>query len=477
MTADHLARTTPSRVFGLVGGGSLLAATVGAGLALTAAPAGASTFTVSNLNDNGLGSLRQAIIDANNSPTDDVIEFAPGLNGTISLTTGMMTISDELSLVGPGSASVTIDAGGASQIFYIYDQYHVGALDVTISGLTLTGGYVSGWGGGAIASWSADTTLRDLTITNSTALGSTPQSGRGGAVFAGFSASGQARDARLTIEDCHFSGNYAQRNGGAVAFYLGGGLDISDSVIDGNTAGIGGGGIYEDQSNSTTTISGTRISGNSAPDGSAIRVQRQTITGVDLIDRISVVGNTATGQAGSAISLDHNVGSTHISSSTISGNTGGGVGGMDATAVRIMHSTVAGNTGIGVRSFNRGINIDESILADNATDLDTSADVNWSLVETGGTNIVAGANNIVGVDPALQSLLQYSSTAWVRPFTNSSAAFNAGDPAFSAPPSTDQTGRARVAFGRIDIGAFELQAEEPTTTTTAGGQVTPAFTG
>ncbi len=46
----------------------------------------AATFTVSNLNDAGTGSLRQAIVDANaTTEAADTITFAARLTGTIAL--------------------------------------------------------------------------------------------------------------------------------------------------------------------------------------------------------------------------------------------------------------------------------------------------------------------------------------------------------------------------------------------------------
>jgi hypothetical protein len=42
-----------------------------------------------------------------------------------------------------------------------------------------------------------------------------------------------------------------------------------------------------------------------------------------------------------------------------------------------------------------------------------------------------------------------------------SPAIDAGDPAFVAPPSTDQRGLPRVSGARIDIGAAERQPVEP----------------
>lgn len=62
----------------------------------------AATFTVTNTNDSGAGSLRQAIIDANNTVTDDTITFSvpagdPNCTATnictIRLTSGELVIN------------------------------------------------------------------------------------------------------------------------------------------------------------------------------------------------------------------------------------------------------------------------------------------------------------------------------------------------------------------------------------------------
>ena len=62
-----------------------------------------STFQVLNLHDAGLGSLRQAILDANNHSGADVIRFAPKLTGTITLSSqlGELKVTDDLRIDGP----------------------------------------------------------------------------------------------------------------------------------------------------------------------------------------------------------------------------------------------------------------------------------------------------------------------------------------------------------------------------------------
>jgi hypothetical protein len=53
-----------------------------------------SRFLVLNLDDSGDGSLRQAVVDA--KAGGDQIAFAPGLQGTIVLTSGPLSITHDL---------------------------------------------------------------------------------------------------------------------------------------------------------------------------------------------------------------------------------------------------------------------------------------------------------------------------------------------------------------------------------------------
>ena len=101
-----------------------------------------STYSVHNLADSGDGSLRQAISDANAHAGSDVIRFAPGLHGTIGLTSGVLSITDDVTINGPGANLVTVSGNKVSQVFAVAAGKTVG-----ISGLTIAQGN-AGTGGG-----------------------------------------------------------------------------------------------------------------------------------------------------------------------------------------------------------------------------------------------------------------------------------------------------------------------------------------
>ena len=59
---------------------------------------------VTNTNDSGDGSLRQAISDANVSNTGDTIIFDSSVTGTITLTSGYLLIASSMRITGPGAS-------------------------------------------------------------------------------------------------------------------------------------------------------------------------------------------------------------------------------------------------------------------------------------------------------------------------------------------------------------------------------------
>src|SRR5262249_32140626 len=66
-------------------------------------------FLVSNLNDSGVGSLRQAVLDANAAaPGPNEIDFAAGLHGTITLTSGELLLTRSVTINGPGANKLSV---------------------------------------------------------------------------------------------------------------------------------------------------------------------------------------------------------------------------------------------------------------------------------------------------------------------------------------------------------------------------------
>ena len=99
--------------------------------AVVAVPASAATVVVANTDDAGAGSLRDAIASATAGDTLDL----SSLFGSIVLSTGELVITKDLTIMGPGAGSLTIDGNSASRVLSI-DSGNT----LTISGLTITGG-------------------------------------------------------------------------------------------------------------------------------------------------------------------------------------------------------------------------------------------------------------------------------------------------------------------------------------------------
>jgi outer membrane autotransporter protein len=120
-------------------------------LALT--PLHAATFTVNSNADSGLGSLRQAVIDANANAGIDTIQIDPALSGgMISLASSLPALTENVIIDGPSTGSVTVQFVSLSNIFsggFGIEKQNAGALvfdgrNGYTGGTTITGGTVQG---------------------------------------------------------------------------------------------------------------------------------------------------------------------------------------------------------------------------------------------------------------------------------------------------------------------------------------------
>jgi Ca2+-binding RTX toxin-like protein len=249
---------------------------------VAAAPANAADFTVTNLNDAGPGSLRQALADATASADSDRVLFATGLTGTISLTSGELDVDDGTQIIGPGADRLTVSGGGQFRVFH-----GTGAAPViSISGLTVADGVATG-GGAGIASLGTLTLsglvvrnnsangagggishLGELIVRDSTITANTAAGGGGGGISVTMGA--------ITIERSTISGNTATgSDGGGISHGTGGSepLTITDSTIAGNTADMSGGGVFF---GSVGRLTNTIVADNTAPNRPDVEVGNMT---------------------------------------------------------------------------------------------------------------------------------------------------------------------------------------------------------
>ena len=217
-----------------------------------------------NLDDNGPGSLRQAVLDANAHPGADVIRFAHGLHGTITLTGGQLDITDDLTIHGPGADRLAVSGNHAGRVFSIS-----GGATVTIAGLTITDGrVVGGDGGGGILNVGSTLTVADDVLSDNQAVGVVGVVARGGAI------KNQA-GATLLATDSLFSHNQTvgasgtNANGGGINNF-GSTLTVSHSTfianrsLGGGNGGTGNGGAINSQQSATATVSHSTFLGNQA---------------------------------------------------------------------------------------------------------------------------------------------------------------------------------------------------------------------
>jgi hypothetical protein len=270
-----------------------------------------STFTVLNLNDSGPGSLRDALASG-----DDTINFAKGLHGTITLTSGELLISNRVTINGPGAGKLSVSGDNASRVFEVAT-----GLNVAINGLTVTDGYAVNEGGGirndgSNLALSADNLTQNVVYESATdaTSGAANLYASGGALY---SVAGS-----LTINGCQITSNQALATNTPTAFGvgIGGGLNfaagsatITDSTINGN--------LVE---------GGSPLEGN-AYGGGLFTLAPLTITDCVLTDN-RAVGRAATGSdaSGGALALEA---ATTISDTTFSANAAlGGNGGTSGFA-------------------------------------------------------------------------------------------------------------------------------------------------
>ncbi|MGA8026415.1 MAG: hypothetical protein WB992_04665, partial [Bryobacteraceae bacterium] len=160
-----------------------LLATVSAALAPASAWATCTPqayLVTSNADDGSSGTLRWAVGQANACPGSE-IDFSLSSQATITLSTANsdpeIVISAGMTINGPGATNLTVSGGNATRIFFINPGSGVA---VNINNLTLANGYGLGGNGGGGAAGMGGAIFQEsgtLNITDAVLNGNTAQGG------------------------------------------------------------------------------------------------------------------------------------------------------------------------------------------------------------------------------------------------------------------------------------------------------------
>ncbi|HTK76939.1 MAG TPA: choice-of-anchor Q domain-containing protein, partial [Gemmataceae bacterium] len=410
-------------------------------------------FVVTTTADSGPGSLREVLSWANALPGPDVVEFDPVLFGspqTITLSSGQLSVTDSTTIRGPGANLLAISGNNASRIFSIGST---AVPDVSVSGMLLTAGFVSG-SGGAILSVGANLTIDSVRMTGNRVFGS------GGALAL------QGTGGSLRLWNSQVLNNVAETGGFALA--AGGGallnrlipVEIRGCTIDGNQA-PNGGGVFAGNGGSgnpgTLTILGSTISNNRADNvGGGVNYPNTAL----ILIRSSTISMNVAGIQGGGVYVS-SIGPLTVENSTIVANQAPTGAGLDYEAV---------NNGL-------PLTITSSIISGNVGTV--GPDVNARIAQTTATRSAIGNSNGFTLTPASGNNLPYGDNLLLGPLAD-----NGGPTKTQALPSTspavdagsnpaglgnDQRGLGfpRTAGAAPDIGAFEYVA--PGTPTAAAG--------
>ncbi|HEY6315992.1 MAG TPA: hypothetical protein VIY52_35010 [Streptosporangiaceae bacterium] len=342
-------RTLPIVKTGLGGGAAILLAGF-----LAAAPAQASTGVPCNT-----AALINAITAANTS--GGTINLAPGctyaltqVNNTdpVAGPNGLPEITSRITING---FRTTIAGNGTFRILMV-----TGSGNLTVQGLTITGG--TGNVGGGIANLEGTLTVNHTAVTGNTATAI-----GGGGIFSGTMGTGPV--GATTLNFSQVNGNTSLSSAGGILNHAGT-LILNASQVSGNTAAVGGGGIASGtgglggNSSSFLTVTLSQIDHNTANGGPASGAGGIANGGTATINASQVNGNIAPGGNGGGI-LNH--GAMTINASTVNNNTtptdssgdlggGGGIANLNITpltgvadsgVLTITLSQVNGNTGTG----------------------------------------------------------------------------------------------------------------------------------
>ncbi|MDA1230707.1 MAG: cadherin domain-containing protein, partial [Planctomycetota bacterium] len=347
----------------------------------------------------GAISLREAILAINAGAGGDTINLSAGTymlsrvgTGEDFASTGDLDILKNVTIVGTGAGTTTINANGIDRVF----ETRSGTLN--LSGVTIQGGNASitSKDGGGLMVGSGTF----ATVTNTVFTGNSARSG--GAI---------SNDGTLTLTNVSIKGNNSTQFGGGIASVGTSATLVGVTVSNNTTTGSRGGGIYT--IGGTFSATNVTISGNSsATNGGGI-----SATSTVALQNVTITNNSASN--GSGVFADP-TSSISVRNTIVAGNNGSAdLGG--SAAFTSQGNNLIGNKGTST-GFTNGVNADQ--------------------VGTAATPI----------NPLLGALQNNGGSTLTHALLAGSTAINTGTT--TGAPTADQRGISRV--GLVDIGAYEF---------------------
>ena len=254
---------------------------------------------------NGICTLRAAIQEANTTDGKQTISLECGVfqlaedesflfAASVEAGTNLVTVNDDLEIVGMSALSTTVHGAGADRLFLVAPD-----TELSLKNMTVAGG-MSTEEGGAIFNQGGTVLLEGVTVQENTAA-------TGGAIY--------NDGGTVTIADSALTSNEATGNGGSIT-NRGGTVGLTNVTVSGNSADGKGGGIYN-QGN--LELANVTVSANEADSGGGVHNEGNAALVDTLIAKNTAV--TSVDCAGTLNSNGHNLIET-IKGCTLSGGSG-----------------------------------------------------------------------------------------------------------------------------------------------------------